>query len=171
MATLTFNARSARQTLFVIGSLFAIYLFFDLFVILFVAYILMATIMPAVKKFERVGFPRWVAIVSVYALCFLAIGVMVGLTFGSFIIQMQLFIAAIPGFLVETIDELDIEGSVFQPYIYDALATFSEQLTRIPVDLIRFGTNVFGGVLNVIMVFIFTFYLTLRSEKVHSFLV
>ncbi|PIZ47074.1 hypothetical protein COY32_02340 [candidate division WWE3 bacterium CG_4_10_14_0_2_um_filter_41_14] len=171
MATITFNSRSARQFGFVIGAIFVAYWLSGLMISLFIAYILMATIMPAVHRFEKLGFPRWLAIISVFILSFTVIGLFLGVTMGPLVTEMQRFFTAVPTFVQESIAGLNIEGSVFQPYVYDAVSTVAQQLASVPLDIVKFGTTFFGGIINVIMVLIFTFYLALQNEGVHSFMV
>lgn len=170
MATLTFNSRSARKLFLVIGSLFLLYWLSDFVIMLFVSYILMASIMPLVKRFEAFGLPRWSATLSVYLLTLLMVGLFLSLTFGPLIHETQTFFSEVPVFVQESIASLNIEGSPFQPYVYDAITTIAQQLSSVPLDIVRFGTNIFGGVLNVILMLILTFYLVLEHEKLHKFM-
>jgi len=171
MATLTFDARLLKQIMFwsILG--FLLYWLMDIAIMLFIAYIIMAAIMPAVKRFEEYGLPRWASVVSVYLVIILIVGVGMGLTFGPFLGEMQRFFSAVPMFVQESIVRLNIEGTPFQPYILDALSTISKQLATVPLDAVRFGASVFGGVLDVIMMLIFTFYFSLENERIHKFLV
>lgn len=163
------------KIILVLSGLVLLYTMIDIVLLLFIAYILMAAINPVVARLEEYAFPRWLAVLTIFVTFGVFLGTVLSLTVSPLLAQTQSFIGALPGLLQEVFAWMKAQGLVdaaaMTSYLQEIFRNWSSALTSAPADIIRVGSNIFGGLLDIVMVFIFTFYLALEREKVQSFLV
>ncbi|NTV30557.1 AI-2E family transporter [candidate division WWE3 bacterium] len=163
-----------RLIVFII--LFALaFLIYDILFLLFVAYIIMASVSPLVIRLEKRGVPRGLGILGIYLLVFSIIGFFTAISLPPLITQMQSFLFALPEFIRRSLESIKIthyvDESTLQSYLRDFVQSLSVGLTNAPASIIRISLGVFGRVLDVIMVMVFAFYLTMERESVRRSLV
>jgi predicted PurR-regulated permease PerM len=56
-------------------------------------------------------------------------------------------------------------------YLQGWLQGFSNEITTVPLNVLRYGANIFGGFLDFITILVFTFYLVIERDFVHRTLV
>lgn len=143
----------------------------DVLLLLFIAYIVMSAVSPAVARVERWGIPRWLGILSVFLLVGTVLVMFVTLSFAPLIEQTQNLARLFPDFFQRSLDRIQLSGWVgaadVRNLVQGILQSFSTQLSLAPINLLRLGVGVFGGFLDFIMVLVFAFYLSIEREKVH----
>lgn len=151
-----------------------VYLIYDLIFLFFIAYIIMSAVSPLAKRLEKTGLPRWLSAAGVFIAFFGLLVFFLVLSLPPLLQQTQNFLTALPSFIDRSVAELRIgefvrEEDIHQ-YIQNLLEGFSYELTTAPMNILRFGANIFGGLLDLIMVFIFSFYLIVERDTVHKVL-
>lgn len=149
-----------------------IYLIYDILLLLFVAYIIMAAVSPLVIKLEKRGVPRGLGILGVYLIVFAVLGFFLGISLPPLISQMQSFLLALPEYVRRSLESVNItqylDQATLQTYLRDLAQSFSGSLTNAPASILQFGIGVFGGLLDAIMVMVFAYYLTMERESVRT---
>lgn len=166
------ETNSVLKVLLLVLAGWLIYSIYDILLLLFIAYIIMAAVNPLVAQLEEKNWPRWAAILSVFGVSIIVLGVFFGLIFAPFLNQTQRLITLFPSFLEDSLANIDL-GDLWgldstSLDLQSIVQNLSSQLTSVPGDIIRFGANVFGGALNLITVVIFSFYLAQERGRVHD---
>ncbi len=151
------------------------YLILDVLLLLFIAYILMSAMTPGVVRLEKLGLPRWLGVMVIFVLVLTVLSFFITITLTPLIEQTQNLLVALPEFVRRFADMVQFNNIVGDQNIGQVLQgllpNLSGNLTAAPVSIVRFGVGVFGGILDLIMVLVFTFYLAIERESVHNTIV
>lgn len=168
----TLTARSVFIVLGILGGIWFLFAIRDILVILFLSVILASALGPLVDFLEKKNAPRWFAILSVYAILFSLLGVLLMGVVPILYLQFEQFIASLPQLFrdaVETLGLTDYVGQIeIKAVLPDIFKTFSTQLIGTPVSILRFAAGVFGGILDVFTFIVFSYYLLLEKEQVRE---
>jgi predicted PurR-regulated permease PerM len=137
----------------------------EIIVSIFLAYILMAAVLPIVKYLESKKFPKIIAVLIPYFGILIAIFLLVLPLVPFVAAQIQSLIKNIPGFLDRSADSfgLAINRSQIENYLNTELETLGKSAVNVT-------TKVFGGLFSVITVFIVSLYLLLYEDKFKKFI-
>jgi len=128
---------------------------------LFIAIILMSALNPSVKKLERLKLPRWLAILIIYLVVLLVLGVGLAGVVPPLIDQTSTLISKIPEFFrqfkVWGVDEKVISAQL-------------SQLSALPVNLVKFIISVFSNIVEILALMVMTFYLLLERKNLDRYL-
>lgn len=153
--------RTIVFTVFFLLGLWLLYQIRDILVALFVSLILMSAMNPAVNRLEKSRLPRWLAILVIYSVFFVIVGVMMALMITPLIEQTA-------NFINKSIDYAKNLGSFgLDPNV---LTSQLSQLGTIPANLLRFTLNFFSNIVGVIALAFITFYLVLEHKNLNQYL-
>lgn len=127
----------------------------------FICLILMSSLNPSVKKMESWKFPRWLAILSLYIIVILLLGLSLGWMVPPLINQTTILIERIPEFFRQ-FKILGIDEKV--------IASQFSQFTSIPANLIKFLFQIFSNVVAILALSVITFYLLLERKNLDEYL-
>lgn len=143
-------------------SLWILFQIRQVILVLFIAIILMSALNPLVKRLEKLRLPRWLAILVIYLVVLIVLGVGLGGVVPPLIDQTSTLISKIPDFFrqfsIWGLDEKVIS------------AQFS-QLTAVPVNLVKFIIGIFSNIVEILALVVMTFYLLLERKNLDHYLV
>jgi predicted PurR-regulated permease PerM len=151
--------------LFLIALGWLIIILKEIIVSIFLAYILMAAVLPIVDYLESKKFPKIIAVLIPYFGILIAIFLLI-LPLVPFVAgQIQSLIKNIPGFLDRSADTfgLAINRAQIENYLNTELETLGKSAVNVT-------TKVFGGLFSVITVFIVSLYLLLYEDTFKKFI-
>lgn len=131
---------------------------------LFISFIIMASILPAVSYFQRNRFPKILAVLIPYLLVIASIVLLILPLYPFFISQIQSLLNTFPTYLGTASQALGIDVSVKQ--INSFISPSFSSITRNAFSLTG---RVFGGLFLVLTTFIVSFYLLLDHESLQRF--
>jgi len=134
-----------------------LYSILDVILQFFVSLIIMASFNPIVTRLGRYRIPRAVAVIFVYLIFFLILGIAVYALIPALIEQTTSFVANLPIYL----DNLGIPTVVREK----VLSEFLVQIGGLPSQIAKTTISIFSNVLGVITVLIFAFYLLIYRNK------
>lgn len=147
-------------SVFLLVSLWLVYLIKDILLALFVSLILMLALNPAVSKLQSLKLPRWLAILIVYLfLVFLFIGGIVGV---------------IPP-LVEQTNSLvnlviNFSGKLqFLGFTPDKLQLQIRELGGLPTQIVKLALSVVSNIVAIFAILVVTFYLLVERQKLDQY--
>ena len=156
-----------------------IFILKDLILVLLTAVIIASAIEPAASWFERRKIPRLVAVLFVYI--------------ASAVIVVAVFYFVLPKLFQEILTALDslqrytqstdtstsfsllswkplVQALTGALPLRDALGTFSTSFSTISGGVFNAASNIFGGVISFIVLFVLSFYLAVQRDGVSNFL-
>lgn len=156
---------SSRTIVFIavfVGALWLLFQIREIILVLFVAMILASSLNPYVRKLEeKLRFPRWTAILTIYLFALAFLGTLIGLIVPPLVEQTTTLINNLPELLarfrVLGIDEKLITSQL-------------SQLTSLPGNLIKFIVGVFSNLVAIIGLVVITFYLLLERKNLSDYL-
>ncbi len=155
--------------------LWLLYITYDILLLLFISYIIMAALYPAVKRLEENNVPRWFGIIAIFVAFLLTIGIIIAVTLPPLVTQTQMFVASLPDLVNKVINTIDVRGYLDRTevvqYVRELLIALSREFGGAPASIIRVGAGIINNFVATIMVFVFSFYLIMEREKVHRVLV
>ncbi|MBI4097262.1 MAG: AI-2E family transporter [Candidatus Levybacteria bacterium] len=145
--------------LVIIGLSWIVFQLREILVSIFIAYILMAAIMPLVSFLQRHKFPKILAVSIPYFSILTAIFMLVVPLVQLFLPQVQSFIAGLPVFLNQSANlfGLSIDPKDIQLYLSGELASLGRNAFTVT-------SKIFGSVLATISVFFISFYFLMYHE-------
>jgi len=145
---------------FVLG-LWFLYLIRSILLVVFIAFILMFSLNPSVRKLEKLGMPRWLGILIMYVLALAILVLTISGIVPPLVEQTSKLINQIPQLFTQFrflgIDEMVIASQL-------------SQFASLPTNIIRFLLNVFSNILNVLVLGVITFYLLLERKRMDKHL-
>lgn len=129
--------------------------------IVFLSYIIMASMNPFVRKLRSLKIPKIIAIALVYSVVIAFIVLLVIPILPSFISQVQALLKAIPSYLNSASQTFGIEISKSQ-----ISSSISPLASSIGQNALSFTTKVFGGIFSVISLFMLSFYMLIDRERI-----
>lgn len=132
----------------------------DILVAIFLAYIIMASVLPMVRFLQRKGFPKIIAVLIPYFLIIVAVFLLVFPLVPFVVEQLQSLATQLPKFWDATAKSLgfSVDQHQLQTYI-------NSEANDISKSVVNFTTKFFGGILSTITVFVISFYLLLYHES------
>jgi predicted PurR-regulated permease PerM len=150
-------------------------LIYDILLYLFIAYIIMSAINPLVERFSVYRMPRWLATLVIFSLVVLVLSIFLTLSLTPFIVQTRTFLLEFPHYVEKFLVKFNLESLLNRQDVYGYLQGwlqgFSNEITTVPLNVLRYGANIFGGFLDFITILVFTFYLVIERDFVHRTLV
>ena len=152
-----------RLILFLLG-LWFIFLIRDVLVLLFLVMIIVAGLSPTVDRWSR-SITRPGAVISVFLLLMLAIGLLLSLVVPPLIDQLQQFAVNLPGY-AERLSNTDSQSFLSEAtkLIVTNLNTVTGQLSDLSGTLLTKTLGVINGLVAMVTVLVLTFYLLLEEE-------
>jgi len=134
----------------------------DLILLLFVSVIIMSALKPAVDLLERYRLPRSVAIILVYVLLWIFLGLVFAGIIPPLVEQTRKLVNLIPSAL-SNIRYLDIHQQEITTQVISGIGS-------LPENVFRITSGIFGNVLNVITTIVISFYLLLERKHLDQYL-
>lgn len=129
----------------------------EIILLLFVAFILMAALAPAIGKMEKLKIPRPVSILIIYLLFIFFIGLTGG--------------AIIPQLISQTIrfwEELPVLFKKILPFLPLNFEFLSQQISPVGGNLLRVTFGIFSNAFTVMMLFVLTFYMLMERRNLEG---
>jgi len=132
----------------------------DILLALFLAYIIMAAVSPAVDFLRRKGLPKVLAVLIPYLGIIIAIFLLIIPLIPFIVSQIESLVSGFPVYLNQAARLLGfhIKPANIEAYLTNQLNSFSR-------DAFDFTTKVFGGFFSLITVFIISFYLLMYNDQ------
>ncbi|MBL7142003.1 AI-2E family transporter [Patescibacteria group bacterium] len=166
VTVIKFDIWSIAKIVLVLVGLWVLYLLRDVILIVLVAGLLAAIITPMVNYFERKKIPRWLGALFIY-LGILLILISVGLAIVPTVVsQTKLLIDQIPEFLRSVLSRFQASSQKQFVDLLDSWLSKSALSTKSVFSLL--GT-VAGQVISFIMVFVLSFYMSVRKKGARPF--
>lgn len=137
----------------------------DIIVSIFLSYIIMAAVLPAVEFLQKKKFPKVLAVLIPYLSIITAIFLVVIPLVPFVIEQIQSLIIKFPQLLDQTVKNFGI--TVDQKQIQNF---FTSQGSVIGKNALNVTGQVFGGIFSVITIFVVSFYLLMYSDAFKKFM-
>lgn len=147
---------------FLVISLWVIFQIRDILLMLFVSLILMSAFNPAVDKLEKFHFPRWLAILFLYIIVWMILGITVAIIVPQLIVQTSNLIIRLP---------LSFSRLSFFNSNQELITQqFMSRIGSIPESLLHFTVSLFGNLINFLTTIVITFYLLLERKNLNKYL-
>lgn len=148
---------SHRTILFTLGVIVGAWLLFqvrDIIYLLFISFILMTVIHPAVDSLHKYKIPRVLAILLVYIVILGGVGVIIGSLIPSIASQSTVLIQNLPIYAERVIPMLNID-----------LYAITQEIAPFTQNILKFGVEIFNNIVNVLTILVFTFYFLLARNN------
>lgn len=141
--------------------------------VLFVSWVLASALDPWVDRLQRYGIPRGISILSMYLVIILVFGAVVYLLIPPLINQMFAIAGSLQGYApqinsfyqyITQNPDVTIVGDLQRNVL-----NFNTTITNLTSGLFGAVSGVFGGLLTLMIAFVFTFYLTVEEDGVKKF--
>ncbi len=142
-----------------IGSIWVILQIRDILLLLFVSFILMASLATVVDRLENLYLPRPLAILMVYIIVLSVVG-----TIGTILV---------PPLVTETIRLVSLLPTLVNPFFPQnsfSLETVVQQVLPVGTGVVRFSVGIFSNFLSVITLLVITFYFLLERRNLKEYL-
>lgn len=141
---------------FLIGLWFLFYIR-DIILELFVALLLMTILEPLVNLLTKIKIPRSISVLLSYIVFFGIFGLAISFIAPPLIDQTTNFVKALPSYLSNIGIARDLSSNI--------TGEFLARLGNLPSEVIKFTFSLFGNLLSVITVLVFSFYMLLARGK------
>lgn len=138
----------------------------DIIVSIFLSYIIMAAVLPAVEFLQKKKFPKVLAVLIPYLAIVTAIFLLIIPLIPFVTGQIQSLIANFPKFLDRTAANFGFQMDPNQLEHY-----LNSEFSNIGKSAVDLTTKVFGGIFSVITIFVVSFYLLMYSDAFKKFIV
>lgn len=161
------------RVVLVILALGFFYLIRDVLALLFVALFLAALINPAARFLAKHKIPKGVTVIFLYLLMFGAAALAVGLLLPPLIEQGSSLYASLGkswhvlSGSVQSLQELSVKYGLSEN-VQAGVQTLEGQVTKAAVGLFSTLTDVFGGIVGLIVVLVMTYYMVVQEEEVRN---
>ena len=139
-------------------SCIAIYFFKDLVIGLFISILLATALNPLVSKLEKLKIPRPFAIVLIYAIIFLVLGLLISAIVPPLVEQTNNLVNSLP---IEPLREFEVNLENFE--------LITNQIDSV-LPIIRIVTSTFSGLITAFTFAVITFYLLIERKDLHKHL-
>ncbi len=134
----------------------------DVILMVFLAFILMSALNPAVDRLEKLRFPRALAILILYLLIVAIVGLTLGIVVPPLAIQTGNLLRSLP----ESLSHIELFNSNQQAITEQLLV----QIGSLPQDLLRITFDFFGNIISVLTTLVISFYLLLERKNLNKYL-
>lgn len=135
----------------------------SILVSVFIAYIIVSALTPAVVFLQKKGFPRVLAVAVPYFITLIFMVLLIVPLVPFFASQVQSLFAGFPIYLDKAVTLLG-----FQVNVSEINAFVTSELDTIGKNAITLTTRVFGGLFSFLTVLVVSFYLLLESETIKT---
>jgi len=149
--------RTIIFTVFFLLLLWFLYFIRDIITQFFIAILVMVTLNPFVIRLTKLKIPRPLAIVMVYILLFLGLGLLIAVIARPLVEQTANFASTLPAYL----DTFNIPAFLQE----GATREITVFIGTMPSQILRIGISAFSNVINIFTVLTFSFYLLLARQK------
>lgn len=140
----------------------------DIVVILFIAFILVQALNPAVIWLGKRGIPRLISLILIYLSLVGVVVATLSLIMPPLIDQLRLLEANVP-YLISKVRPL-YDSLPASLNVQQVLTSVTNQLGNFTGDIVTVATRFFGGLFSVLMVFVISFYLLIDEKQLDSLL-
>ncbi|MCA9389919.1 AI-2E family transporter [candidate division WWE3 bacterium] len=173
MKPISITARSVLTVVAVLAGIWFLFAIRDILALLFIAIIIASALNPLVDFFEKFSAPRWFVIICLYIIIFTLLGVLLLGGVPLVYLQLQEFVLSLPEVFAESLHSLNLSefltGIQIKDYLPEIFRTFSGQIISTPVSVLKLAASVFGGLLDVFTLIVFSYYLLLERNKVINY--
>lgn len=161
------------RVLFVLLALGFMYLIRDVLALVFVALFLAALIHPAARSLSRYKIPKGVTVIALYLLMFGAAALIVGLLLPPLIDQSSSLIGSLGkswrvlAESVQSIKELSVKYGLSEN-VQAGVQTLEGQVTNAAAGIFSTLTDVFGGIVGLIVVLVMAYYMVVNEEAARN---
>lgn len=134
----------------------------DVILMVFLAFILMSALNPAVDRLEKLKIPRSIAILILYLLIVAVVGLTLGIVVPPLAIQTGNLIRSLP----ESLSHIELFNTNQQAITEQLLV----QIGSLPQDLLRITFDFFGNIISVLTTLVISFYLLLERKNLNKYL-
>lgn len=153
--------RTIIFTVFFLISLYFLYQIRQILVVFFISFVLMSALNPTVKRLEKVKIPRVLAILILYLLVFVVLGLSIAGIIPPLVDQTATLISRLPDYF-ETLPFLIVNQGFVSSQI--------SQLGSIPANLVKLTVSIFNNLIALLVVAVVTFYFLIEREKLDHYL-
>lgn len=146
-------------TLVVLGSIWLFLKIWDILLLVFVSFILMAALRPIVEWFTKFRIPRIVSILFIYLIVFGFIGVSIASSIPSLVVQSTTLVSELPSVVARLL-----------PYWNIDVGSITQQIAPISENFVRVTIGIFSNLITLLTVLVVTFYLLLEHKHTESYL-
>lgn len=148
---------------FAVG-LWLIYEIWGVLVAIFVSYIVISALRPLVDRLISAGFPKGVAVMTVYFGMLLLLGLLLGVVIPPLIDQTVKLVNKIPEYIHNFAQFAQVEENLID------IDILKEQIAPISSNILKLTLNIFSNIVTVISFLVFTFYLLLERQSIENIL-
>ncbi len=134
----------------------------DVLLMLFVSFIIMSALNPGVDHLEKLKIPRALAILMLYLLLFVVVGVTLGTVIPPLVSQTGNLLLSLPDALSRIAIFHDNQQAITEQVL--------GQIGSLPQDLLRVTVNLFGNILSIFTVLVISYYLLLERANLNKYL-
>lgn len=168
------STSTVLEAFLILGLFYFLFLLRDLILLVFVAFILMSVLSPAVDYLQKRGVPRFLNILFLYLLLISFLILFIQAVANPLVGESQSFISSFPQVLENFLRSIKLPASFdinqWSAIVTDLFGKFFGQIISAPLFLVKIGAEVFSGVVALLSVLVITFYLLLDGEKIKKFL-
>ncbi|MFA6338499.1 MAG: AI-2E family transporter [Candidatus Paceibacterota bacterium] len=162
------------KCLVVLAVVYFLYLVRDLVLVVLMAIVIASAIEPGTKWLMNRKIPRTLAVILIYAFTAIILGVVVFFVIPPLINQIVEALNKIPEYAqsLKLVNPLGINTGGINQFIsiQDIISSASSSLMGFTSGASSLVAVIFGGILNLLLVFVFSFYLAVQEEGVANFL-
>ncbi len=144
---------------FILG-LWLVYFIRDILLQLYVALLLMTIFKPLVYSLIRFRIPKILAILVTYVLVIGVLGGVIAMFMPTLVDQTTSFVNSLPAYLVNVGVDTDVSRMI--------MGQLLSQLGGLPGEVLKFTFSVFGNLISVVTVLVFTFYMLLSRDRLEN---
>ncbi len=153
---------SHRTIFFTVLFILAIFLIFqikEIILLIFVSFILMSALSPAVEYLEKYNLPRPLAIMCIYIILLSLVGIIGTIIIPPLVYQSVKLAGTLPEFINSIVPNSNID-----------LNTLFQQIIPVGEGVVRVSLGLFSNVLAIVTLLVVTFYLLLDKKKFEDYL-
>ena len=144
---------------FILG-FWLVYFIRDILLQLYVALLLMTIFKPLVYSLIRFRIPKILAILVTYVLVIGVLGGVIAMFMPTLVDQTTSFVNSLPAYLVNVGVDTDVSRMI--------MGQLLSQLGGLPGEVLKFTFSVFGNLISVVTVLVFTFYMLLSRDRLEN---
>lgn len=156
------------KTMLLLFGIFFVFISKELFVVLFISFIISSAFSPIVEKLYTKRVPKILSTIFLYVLTLGIFSILIYTIFQPLSLELVKISKNIPQ-IIDTITESEF----FKQYgteIKEILITFSQKLQSISVNAINLIIVILGGFLQAAAILALSFYLTIENKEIQNFI-
>jgi predicted PurR-regulated permease PerM len=175
-----FPSKQILKLIFIVSLIFIALQLKQVFILLFLSFILMASIRPSVNKIcNRFKLPTGLSVALVYVGIITLVGLSMYFVIRPLVSELATFTESIPGILQSAVDRFpflkdQVDPNSLQQSVRNVLGGVSNNFTNVSgylQDALDFTFSAFGFLVNVLTVIIISIYMLLERDSIISFFI